>query len=179
MRSSDTPSPYSDLLDRIQRAIRCHCPDWLGGHEDDLVQAAMLRLLEADRKSRDGRDFAPAYLWRVAHSVVVDEIRRQRRRREEPLGAGDETTEAPASAPPTPETHLAAAELGKAIRDCLGAMVEARRQAVTPYLLGHTLTEIAELVEGELEGASKRIENRVYRGLQDLRKCLSSKGLEP
>jgi RNA polymerase sigma-70 factor (ECF subfamily) len=46
---------------------------------------------------------------------------------------------------------------------------------VTLYLQGHSVPDAARI----LDWPAKRTENLVYRGLADLRACLSNKGLRP
>ena len=69
----------------------------------------------------------------------------------------------------------AAAEVGRGIRDCLGNLVRDRRLAVALYLQGHGVPDASRL----LAWSAKRTENLVYRGLSDLRRCLTDKGLAP
>ena len=81
----------------------------------------------------------------------------------------------PAASQPDPEREAASRSIGDAIRDCLLGMVDARRRAVTLHLVGHTVPEIARL----LDQRSKQADNLVYRGMADLRRCLSGKGVTP
>ena len=151
---------------RLERAVASVCPAWLADRRDDLVQAATIRVLELHRRSEGDRRFGSSYLWRVAYSALVDEIRRVRRRREEPL---EETThETLGSNMVNPESAAYSRELGQAIEGCLGSLVRPRRLAVTLYLQGHGVPDAAEL----LGWGRKKVENLVYRGLADLRRCL-------
>lgn len=134
----------------------------------------MLRVLEIGEKDEGPRSFSASYLWRVAYTTLVDEIRRYRRRREVDL------TETPQEAPrggglPNPERAAAGTEIGRGIQACLATLVPPRRRAVTLYLLGHNVPEI----HGLLGLRAKQAENLVYRGLGDLRKCLRSRDLAP
>ena len=137
----------------------------------------MMRVMQiVDRQAPDGegnRPFASSYLYRVAHSVLVDEIRRVRRRRETDLE--DEGVAPVAITRQDPEQIAASREVGRGIQDCLSRMSRERRLAVTLYLLGHSVTEAS----GVLDWPAKRTENLVYRGLADLRECLVSKGMHP
>jgi RNA polymerase sigma-70 factor (ECF subfamily) len=74
-----------------------------------------------------------------------------------------------------PERSAAAEEIGRGIRDCLAAMKRERRLAVALHLQGHRIAEAARLLDCD----EKRAENLVYRGLDDLRRCLAAKGFEP
>jgi RNA polymerase sigma-70 factor (ECF subfamily) len=109
----------------------------------------------------------------VAHSVLVDEIRRVKRRQETDLDdqVADQVTVTTAD----PERMVASAEIGRGIQCCLANMKQERRLAVTLYLQGHTVAEAARI----LDWSQKRTENLVYRGLADLRACLTCRGIEP
>ncbi len=136
------------------------------------MSSALLKLLD----QREGRlqGLAASYHWRVAYSVIVDEIRRRRRRPEEDL-----TPHAPrlasTDAVGNPEQAARAGEIRSAIADCLTRLHDTRRRAVTLYLQGHSVPEVASL----LGWVRKKAENSVFRGMADLRSCLSGKGVEP
>ena len=165
---------YTELRKALARAVRRVCPGWLSDRSEDIIQASIIRVMEISRRSEGKREFASSYLWRVAYSALVDEIRRLRRLQEIPLE--DEGGEAPLPHwDPDPERVAAGTELGKGIQDCLARLIAPRRRAVTLYLLGHTVPEAAQL----LGWNNKRTENLVYRGLDNLRECLKSKGLKP
>jgi RNA polymerase sigma-70 factor (ECF subfamily) len=70
-----------EIEQRLVGAVRRCCPPWLTAQADDLVQAAMIKVVERERRNPVVSDLTPAYLWRVAYCAVVDEIRRHRRRR--------------------------------------------------------------------------------------------------
>lgn len=150
------------------------CPFWLRQRREDLVQAALVRVLEAQRRGEGQGPVAASYGWKAAYCAVVDEIRRHRRRRE--MAMEDlPTTAMPATAAADPERLAASREAAAAIGDCLARLVAARRLAVTLHLQGHSLVEASHL----LGWATKRCENLIYRGLADLRRCLAAKGLRP
>ena len=132
----------------------------------------MIRMMEIERRSEEKRDFSSFYIHRVAYTMVIDEIRRlrQRRNREMPLS---DLLDPPATV--DQERSLYGSELGEAIRECLSLMKQDRRRTVTLFLLGHTVPEAAGILGWE----RKRTENFVFRGKADLRECLASKGLKP
>jgi len=117
------------------------------------------------------RPFASSYLYKVAYTALVDEIRRVRRRRE--TGLDDEAVAPVAVVQQDPERIAASREIGRGIQDCLSKMSRERRLAVTLYLQGHSVPEASRV----LDWSAKRTENLVYRGLADLRECLTSKGM--
>jgi RNA polymerase sigma-70 factor (ECF subfamily) len=175
----DTENRPSDdevarLRAAMERAVRRVCPRWLADRADDLVQMATLRVLEARPSAEGNRGVSAFYLHRVAYTTLVDEIRRRKRRPEAPLDEEDDARPIRAAAP-GPERTYAAREIGEAIRDCLRHLVRDRRLALALYLEGHTVPQAAAL----LDWSAKRTENLVYRGLADLRRCLSEKGFAP
>ena len=44
-----------DLRERVARAVRRHCPAWLAGQAEDIVQNAVMRLLRTLEKSAGNR----------------------------------------------------------------------------------------------------------------------------
>lgn len=165
---------YSKLRADLSKAVAHVCPSWLSDRRDDLVQAAVMRVMEILRKSEGDRELTSSYLYRVAYSTLIDEIRKVRRRREVSIdddgGVGEQS-----AVRENPEEAAASAEIGRGIRDCLKAMRRERRLAVTLHLQGHSVPETARL----LEWGAKRTENLVYRGLADLRDCLRVGGFRP
>jgi RNA polymerase sigma-70 factor, ECF subfamily len=164
------------LRQQLARAVKRVCPRWLADHADDIVQCAVVKLLE--RRGEGSSALPPSYLWKMAYTATVDEIRRRRRRREVALEDGEDepaTLALADSASTDPERLHAAGEIGRALRDCLRRVVEARRVAVVLHLQGHTVPEAGRI----LGWHAKRVENLVYRGLADLRRCLSAKGIAP
>jgi RNA polymerase sigma-70 factor (ECF subfamily) len=170
-----TETEVTELRAVLERAVARVCPPWLVDQRDDLVQAAVMKVIEARRKSGEGIDaLASSYLYRVAHSALVDEIRRRRRQREVALEEGGDAVEQSESVR-DPEHEAAARETGRAIADCLAKMKQERQWSVTLYLQGHSVPESSRT----LGWSRKRTENLVYRGLMDLRQCLMKKGIRP
>jgi RNA polymerase sigma-70 factor (ECF subfamily) len=155
--------------------VRALCPRWLASRADDLVQVALLRIFELRRHSEQERELSSFYLKRVAYSALVDEIRRLERRRESSLETDDGEPLPFASASPGPERLQAGREIGRGIQDCLASLLRPRQLAVTLYLQDVSVAEAARLLDWEL----KHTRNLVYRGLGDLRRCLTAKGFHP
>jgi RNA polymerase sigma-70 factor (ECF subfamily) len=153
----------------MQRAL----PHRLNDQLDDLVQTALIKTLDIlERRAEANASPPTSYLMKVAYTVALDEIRRHERRREVPMG--DPSVDPPAAGP-DPEQVRASAALGEAIGRCLAGIVTARRRAVALHLLGYSGPEAS----ATLGWAPKRVNNLVYRGLADLRRCLEAKGLRP
>ena len=162
------------LRDDLKRAVAQTCPRWMADRSEDIIQVALMRVVEIYRKREGNAEFSSFYLRKAAYSAVIDEIRRLRRRQEVPLE--DESSEIrydPASDSPDPERATASREVGRAIQDCLGRLVTPRRLAVTLNLQGHSVPEVGRL----MSWSTKKAENLVYRGMADLRGCLDGKGV--
>ena len=80
-----------------------------------------------------------------------------------------------AQATANPESRAASTELGAGITDCLGGLVPPRKAAVTLYLQGHTVPETARV----LNWTQTKAKNLVFRGLENMRRCLTGKGFAP
>jgi RNA polymerase sigma-70 factor, ECF subfamily len=159
---------------QLARAVARVCPSWLSAQAEDIVQAALLRVMEIMGRREGKESVNSSYLWKAAYSATVDEIRRHRRRREVPLEVGP--VEANLATPqPGPEDTDRGREIARELQDCLGRLGEPRRLALVLHLQGHTGPEAARL----LGWSEKRVENLIYRGLADVRRCLEEKGLRP
>jgi RNA polymerase sigma-70 factor (ECF subfamily) len=174
LHSPLTDDDYARLRGDLVRIVERVCPAWLANRRDDLVQAVVMRVMEIQRAREGTAELSPFYLRKAAHSALIDEIRRQRRRREVPMDA-DGLAPEPASVQPDPERHSSGRQAGRAIRDCLATLVRPRRLAVVLHLQGHSVPELG----GMMSWSVKRAENLVYRGLSDLRRCLERKGMTP
>jgi RNA polymerase sigma-70 factor, ECF subfamily len=151
----EDPATIERIRQVLIRAVQRHCPPALAAHREDLVQMALVRLLErAPGEGTAAR--GTSYLWRVAYTVVIDEIRRFRRQQRQ---AGQLSEGEPGA--PGPEAR-------SEILDCLSGLQDRRRIAVTLHLQGFRAAEVASA----LGWTEKQAENLVYRGLADLRACL-------
>ena len=150
----------------VARAVRKVCPHWLAAEADDLTQTAVLRVLHRIRDTSGTVVYSPGYLYRAAHSALVDEIRRRRRLREVPI----EPDRHAAPEPSGPARRVERGEIRGALMRCLASLAAARRRAVMLHLQGHTVAETGALLECD----RKKAENLIYRGLADLRACLAA-----
>ena len=92
------PLDFDAVRKTLGAAVTRICPDWLREQREDLVQTAMLRIVEQAQGDEE-RELNATYIWRTAYTVTVDEIRRARWRMEAPLD-DRAVTGAPASARP-------------------------------------------------------------------------------
>jgi RNA polymerase sigma-70 factor (ECF subfamily) len=177
--STPPDSRWVALAATMARAVRRQCPPWLADQAQDIAQAALAKVVALDRAAEGKRPLTTFYLHKVAHSALVDEIRRRKRRREvsieAPTEGGEEVRSFEPQAQGDPESHTSYRQLGLAIRACLAAATRDRRLAVVLYLQGHSVPEASRILGWDV----KRTENLVYRGLADLRQCLMGKGHRP
>ena len=139
----------SEVRDGLQavlaRAVARFCPPSLRHLRDDLVQSAWIRVLEAQRRGDPDRTFSSSYLYKVAYSALIDELRRLRRRGEVALDdAPEEQAVEPRRSSPAQQAEGYA--LARGLQDCLLGVSEDRRLAVSLFLQGHTVPEAAELL---------------------------------
>lgn len=166
---------------RLQRMVRKVCPAWLERERDDFAQKAMIRLLERAKKlgANDEQGLCASYLYRTAHSTVIDEIRKRKR---EVLAEDIEDYRCDAGHAKHEELRSSESPLGNAsskalrvaIQDCLTKLAPERSRAVSLRLEGFKISEIAEM----LDWNKKRAENLERRGRENLRDCLKGKGYE-
>ena len=90
----------------LRRALQRLCPPELLPEREDLVQAALLKLLEIRDRAEQSKPVPASYLWQVAYTTAMDELRRRRRRQNvrEPHTeeAGESPSPGPTCAPPSP-----------------------------------------------------------------------------
>jgi len=154
------------MLQTLRAAVARACPRDLAHHREDLVQVAMLRVLERERADEQDPIRTASYLWRVAYSVIADELRKRRTEAGGLRGTSMVEEVKQDQGVPSPE-------LGLAIRDCLALLAEPRRLAVLLHLQGFRAEESTRVLRWNV----KRVQNLTYRGLADLRSCLAGKGL--
>jgi len=172
--ATDAEPDYAAVRRALLKAVGRACPAWLADQREDIVQVAMTKVVRLVEEGKTADDLGPGYLGRIAYCAVIDEVRRQRRRRA--MAVVDDEAGAQIPAPtPGPEARAHGRSLGVAIRDCLSLLARSRRLAVGLYLEGRGAVEIA----GMFGWKRKQADNLVYRGLADLRQCLSGKGIEP
>lgn len=144
------------------------------GDVDEVFQEVRIRLWHA--RGADGEQIGAvrsSYVYRTAVSAALDVIRRHRRAREEAI---DEREDDPSLASPAgPEQVLAGSELAARVAEAIDTITPSRRPVVRMYLSGYTREEIATL----LGWSEAKTRNLLYRGLADVRACLTGWGIGP
>lgn len=162
------------LRNQLTVAVAQACPGWFSGHREDIVQHALVRLIGTTERRGRNPELSPMYLRKVAHGAAVDEIRKWCRGK--PMLELDERSlERRSSGQPDPERRSASGEIGRAIQHCLSGLTDKRQVTVTLYLQGCTVPEASRRLGWTLG----KTEKLVYRGLDDLRRCLRRMRIEP
>lgn len=134
---------------------------------EEIYQEAWLRLINGLDRYRVEARFS-TYLFRIAHSCLVDHLRRQGRRWQHEEARAD-LPEDTVCALPTPESEWERRATARALEDCLGQLPLPQREV---FLLreetGCSLAEIAAITGAGLEAAKSRLRY----ALAKLRDCL-------
>jgi len=170
LESRRSEAEHERLRRRLEAAVRAVCPAAMRDHQDDIVQVAMMAVLR--QKRGDGDPIPATYLRKAAFTAMIDEMRRLRGDRQQPL---DDAEELGVDAGAGPERRSMSREISAAIRSCLERLAAPRRAAVALRLLDNNVPEIAR----RMGWKRKQAENLVFRGMGDLRDCLREKGVEP
>src|ERR1700742_1051011 len=81
-KTSGGSTDYGQLHRELAQAVDRICPRWLADRADDIVQVAVMRVMEIQRKQDGTAELNTFYLRRAAYSAMIAEIRRMRRRQE-------------------------------------------------------------------------------------------------
>lgn len=169
----DPPVDYGALRGDLLRCVRAVCPVWLGAEAEDICQQAMVKVVATLERGDMPSPVPPRYLQRIAYSATVDELRRRRVRSHD--RADDDGVRAAATDEADPEERILLGEMGRDMAACLQQLDQHRRLAIALHLQGLIREEVARALGWTI----KQAENRIYRGLGNLRRCLSSKGHSP
>ena len=143
---------------------------------DEVMQEVRIRIWKAsgggEAPSEQFLQSPTSYVYKTAVSAAIDLIRRQRSDRVRNTISLEGDTPVLNTAP-TAQANLEGAELAEQVARAVESIPESRRPAVRMYLAGYSREDIAELM-GWSEAKTR---NLVYRGLDDLRRKLTSMGI--
>ena len=136
---------------------------------EDAVQEAFLQVWRGAGSYRPERAKASTWLLTFVHRRAVDLVRREERRRAEPVEA------LPDPAGPSADEEAVRGSRRQVVRDALRALPSEQRQAIElAYYGGLTQSELADRL-GQPLGT---IKSRMFTGLQRLRALLDEAGFE-
>ena len=157
---------YDLFFDPIYRYVYFRVPV---SEVDDLVEVVFIKAwMNLEKYEKRDVQFS-AWLFRIAHNVIID-FRRQHRS----LGVLDESLE-DKSESSMPKTVTQKNMTSQALRMAVEQLKEPYKQVITmKFLIGLSNTEIAEVL-GEREGNIRVLQ---FRALKELKEILAEKGLE-
>lgn len=164
-------TPHEQMLWRV-------CYHYTHHQEDaaDCLQEAMLKAWRAIGSYR-GECALSSWLYRIASTVCLDFLRRQKRL--PPTESADELAEdgfAPVDTSPTPDEALLKAESAQDIRDAIDSLPADMRTVIILYALqGLGYEEIAEVMKTSVG----TVKSRLNRARQKIAKFLSGLGNKP
>jgi RNA polymerase sigma-70 factor (ECF subfamily) len=126
---------------------------------EDLTAEVFLKLLEAIKASKGPRTHLSAWLYRVAHNLVVDHFRRPQG---ESLPLEEELVAAPENVTVAVEKKLAQQQLRAAISHLTS---DQQQVIVLKFVEGLSNAEVGQVL-GKTEGAVKSLQHRALAALQ-------------
>jgi len=162
--ASGDPSAYRELVERHVRGVHAFVYRMLGSRAEaeEVCQESFLRLWkQADTFVAHAKP--STWLYRVAHNLAVDRLRR---RREASHPAGIE--EVPTS--DRPSTHLYEKQVAEAVERALATLPERQRAAISlVHYQGLSNAEAADVLGVKV----RALESLLARGRRDLREKLA------
>ena len=163
------------LIDRfdafLRRAASRH--GLRGSELDDVVQDVRVRIWKSFGTAESIRRANPTYMYRAAVSAALDIVRRRRALKATAMSMESFRDRPLTDARARADDRVAEDDVARVVHESLGVLQESRRGVVRMYLAGYDRFEIAELM-GWTEGKTR---NLLYRGLEDLRGILASRGI--
>lgn len=126
----------------------------------DLTAEVFRRFLQATANGNGPKEHLRAWLYRVAHNIVIDHYRREQYRQSEPLN------EEQAGAAGDPEIAAAKRMQREVVRSALSQLTADQQQVITlKFLEGLSNHEIAEITQKSV-GAVKGLQHRALAALR-------------
>jgi RNA polymerase sigma-70 factor (ECF subfamily) len=171
----DVSDALRELIGRFDAFIRRTASrHGLSGSEiDDVVQDLRVRLWRSFGTAELIRRARATYIYRAAVSASLDIVRRRRTTKSSATSLDAVRPEALADSRRSVDERLEGHDLSRAVHESLALLQESRRAVVRMYLAGYHRLEIAEI----LGWSEARTRNLLYRGLEDLRRILASRGI--
>jgi RNA polymerase sigma-70 factor (ECF subfamily) len=161
---------FAALMKRMGRGYRL--PDEL---IDEAIQEVRIRLWRTLASGADISRVPATYIYRTTMSAMLDLIRRRRTRRESAVDSLDARVIPLPASSPAPDAELDRGDVAREVERAIDGIAMARRPVVRMYLAGYAREEIAQL----LGWSEAKTRNLLYRGLDDLRRALTERGITP
>jgi len=148
----------------IQKSVQSFHPQKLGIDPEDLVQEIRIKLwkiFESDKKILN----YSSYIRRVINSIIIDQIRASRRY-EKIIDSEKQRHFMDREKSNVP------IKIRKDVNLAFSSLIESRREVVRWSLFGLDINEISKILNMD----ETKTKNLLYRGLNDLKNILESKG---
>ncbi len=150
----------------IQASVQSFYPQKLGIEPDDLIQEIQIKLWKIFKSDKKILNYS-SYIKRVINSIIIDQIRASRRyekiidlekqRNLRDLGMSNVPV-----------------RIRKDVNLAFDSLIESRRNVVRWSLFGLNIDEISKILDMD----ETKTKNLLYRGLNDLKNILKSKGIQ-
>jgi RNA polymerase sigma-70 factor (ECF subfamily) len=159
---------YERYFDRIYRYVYIKIGD--ATEAEDLTEQVFLKMIESiDKFEWQGTTFA-AWLYRIAHNLIIDAHRRHARRPQVPLEPVGDTMP---SERDDPHQLAERSDLRDHLLVCMDQLTDLQAQVITlKFGAGLSNLEVAAILD-RTEGAVKALQ---HSALHNLQKLLSSRG---
>ena len=157
---------FQQLVERWQKKIHRFAYRILQDSDDasEITQKTFIKVYHKLDTLDEPQKF-PAWIYRVANNLCLDEMKRAGRRKAVPLDYRQEHSGSNGS----PEKQLQQKELGEVLRQAMMMIPDEQRTVIIfKEYEGLTFREIAEI----LDESENTIKSRMYYGLKALRKVL-------
>lgn len=158
---------------RLRALVRAHLRSDLDIDDDDVVQEVRIRLWRA-LSTEKGIEHLASYIQRTVVSVVIDALRRRSARREEALAPDEDAVDAHAATTTLPDRLADQRQRLAMVEMTIAGLPERRRVPTRLLLQGFTTGDIATML-GMTEATAR---NLAYRGVEELKAAMATRGLE-
>ncbi len=178
MHSASTPDSLSPALEEVLTRFSGMVRSVGWRHRlseddvDEVMQQVRIRLWHAHGDSEQIRRAPASYIYRTAVTAALDLMRRRRAQRED-LKVPIESEGEKGPSTPGPDRQMESSELIEQVARAIETLPASRRPVVRMYLAGYPREEISSL----LGWSESKTRNLLYRGLADLRGCLTAQGI--
>lgn len=150
----------------IQASIQSFHPQKLGIDPKDLAQEIRIKLWKIFKSDKKIQNYS-SYIKRVINSIIIDQIRASRRY-EKIIDLGKQRNLQDQGISNVP------IRIRKDVNLAFNSLIESRRKVVRWFSFGLDINEISKILNID----ETKTKNLLYRGLNDLRDILKSKGIE-
>ena len=136
---------------------------------EDATHDVFVTVWQKAASFQQGRGKLSSWLLTVAHNQIIDTLRRRRKSMDIQEAANHDPSYSPISRDQDPQTLVADAEAGRAVRWALRALPEDQRQVIVlSYYSGYSQTQIAKKLHIPLGTVKSRIRLAMARLKTDL-----------